>query len=135
MLYSFIDSKDGYLNYWSNLASTCIPFFALHLYEIIRHHDTLETFANPKEIMKAGGALNKLNKDCTTTPLEKMVNFSKFREIYLILSELEKYRNLKFESKFHICRESLYEMVQHVRTTADYKVCVEETASTFRRSV
>ncbi len=131
MLYCFIDSKDGYLNYWSNLKSTGIPFFALHLFEIIRYHDNLDTFLSTKDIIKVLG----------TPSSERMVNFSKFKEIYLILSELEKYRTCKFESKFHIGRESLYEMVQHVRTTALYKGSSDETnglkspAPIFRKSI
>jgi hypothetical protein len=117
MLYCFIDSKDGYLNYWSNLKTTGIPFFALHLFEIIKYHDNVDTFLSSKEIIKVIGIPSS----------ERIVNFSKFKEIYLILSELEKYRTGKFESKFHIGRESLYEMVQHIRTTASYKDSRDET--------
>lgn len=127
MMYSFIDSKDGYLGYWSKLTSTCIPFLPLHLYEIIRYHDNLDTFLSPKEILKALG----------TSSSEKMVNFSKFKEIYLILSELEKYRTSKFDSKFQISRESLYEMVTHVRTSSIYSSVLESktVVSTFRKSI
>lgn len=128
MLYCFIDSKDGYLGYWSNLSCTCIPFFALHLYEIIRYQDNLDTFVSSKEIVKTRGVPSS----------ENLVNFSKFKEIYLILSELEKYRTCKFESKFHICRESLYEMVQHVRNTADFQGNLEKTNDPnygFRKSI
>lgn len=127
MMYCFIDSRDGYLGYWSKLTSTCIPFLALHLYEIIRYHDNLDTFLSPKEIIKVLGNPSS----------ETIVNFTKFKEIYVILSELEKYRTCKFESKFQICRESLYEMVTHVRTSANYNSVVEPktVASTFRKSI
>ena len=61
----------------------------------------------------------------------------------MIVSELENFRTCKFDPKFHINRENLYEMVQYIRNTANYTQVVEPMAerkssqflSPFRKSI
>ena len=110
-----------------------IDILALHFYEILRYNANMSTFLSEKEEIKTFGAPSS----------RKLVNFLKFKEIYLILSELDKFRTCKFDKKFQVSREILYEMVQHVNNLANYTTHVNSPlperksifSSTFRRSM